>query len=236
MRNRSHSSLKFDIPSEFARIIELLRSSGMTYPENYLDSLIEKYKKTPIKFPRIVERIGNPNIRKHFAYQDIIKHEGKLLDYGCGTGDDLRAIIQDGFSKKNITGYDIDWRNISIGYDFYLDKEEIKDLFIVSKDFPFEDSSFDLVYSGSILHVLLKIENIKDYIKHAFDVLKNNGIFFGSTLGRLDEVADVRKHFVYRMKDSELIQILKETHFSEVDVRPITIENKTRLWFYAKKP
>lgn len=182
-----------------------------------------------------MKRIGQPNVQSHFAYSDILKHEGTLLDYGCGTGDDIRTLIKDGFPQKNITGYDIDWGNIKIGYDFYLDEEKIKDIFVVSKEFPFEDSSFDIVYSGSILHVLLNIENVKGYIKNAFAVLKNNGILFGSTLGTVDESIRKRRPRVFFMKESDLANVLRETHFSKVKIQPITTDFRTRLWFYAEK-
>jgi ubiquinone/menaquinone biosynthesis C-methylase UbiE len=182
-----------------------------------------------------VKRIGQPNIHLHFAYPDILKSEGTLLDYGCGTGDDIRALIKDGFPQKNITGYDIDWGNIKIGFDFYLDEETIKDIFVVSNEFPFEDSSFDIVYSGSILHVLLNIENIKVYLQNAFAVLKTNGILFESTLGTIDESVGKRRPRVFFMKESELANALSENHFSKVKIHPSIADHRTRLWFYAEK-
>ena len=182
-----------------------------------------------------MQRIGQPNIQFHFAYPDILKNEGNLLDYGCGTGDDIRTLIKDGFPKKNITGYDLDWENIKIGFDFYIDEQELKDMFVVSKEFPFEDSSFNIVYSGSILHVLVNIENVKVYLKHAFAVLKDNGILFGSTLGKIDVSIKKRRRRVFLMKESELEKILRDIHFSKVKIHPITTDLRTRLWFYAEK-
>jgi SAM-dependent methyltransferase len=236
IHKETDSIFHFDVPSDFDKILERLKSQGIVYPENYLDHLIEKYTKIPIKYPRIVQRIGQPNIHFHFAYPDILKYEGTLLDYGCGTGDDMRTLIKDGFPKKNITGYDVDWGNIKIGFDFYMDEEEIKNNFVVSEEFPFEDSCFDIVYSGSILHVLANIENVKVYLKHAFAVIKNNGIFFGSTLGKIDTSGRRRRHRVFLMEESELANLLRENHFSMVEIRPITTDFRTRLWFYAEKP
>jgi SAM-dependent methyltransferase len=236
IHNGTDFIFRFDIPSDFNKILGRLRSQGIVYPDNYLDHLIGKYAKIQIRYPKIVQRIGQPNIRSHFAYSDILKYEGTLLDYGCGTGDDIRTLIKDGFPKKNITGYDIDWGNINIGFDFYLDEAEIKDIFVVSKEFPFEDSFFDIVYSGSILHVLSKIEIVQEYLKHAFTVLKNNGILFGSTLGKIDLSIRIRRPRVFLMKVSELTNLLRDTHFSKVKIHPITTDQKTRLWFYAEKP
>jgi ubiquinone/menaquinone biosynthesis C-methylase UbiE len=236
IHNETGSIYHFDIPSDFDKILERLKSQGMVYPENYLDHLIEKYTMVQIRYPRIVQRIGQPNVQFHFAYPDILKHNGKLLDYGCGTGDDIRTLIKDGFPRKNITGYDVDWGNIKIGFDFYLDEEDIKDMFVVSQEFPFEDSSFNIVYSGSILHVLSIIENVKLYLKHAFAVLKHNGILFGSTLGKIDISIRRRRHGVFLMEETELANVLRETHFSRIEIRPITADFRTRLWFYAEKP
>ena len=235
IHNETDSISHFDIPSDYDKILERLKLQGIVYPENYLEHLIEKYTKIQIRYPRIVQRIGQPNIHSHFAYQDILKNKGTLLDYGCGTGDDIRALIRDGFPKKNITGYDIEWGNIKIGFDFYLDEEEIKDIFVVCKEFPFEDSSFDIVYSGSILHVLSKIENVKAYLEHVFTVLKSNGILFGSTLGKIDVSIRKRRRRVFLMKKSELANALRETHFSKIKIQPVTTDFKTRLWFYAEK-
>ena len=235
IHNETASIFRFDIPSDFDKILGRLKSQGIVYPENYLEHLIEKYEKIQIRYPRIVQRIGQPNIRSHFAYLDILKYGGKLLDYGCGTGDDIRTLIKDGFSKKNITGYDINWGNINIGFDFYLDQEEIKDLFMVSKEFPFEDASFDIVYSGSILHVLSKIENVKAYLKHAYAVLKSDGILFGSTLGKIDISFRKIRRRVFLMEESDLTNALRETNFSRVKIHPITTDFRTRLWFYAER-
>lgn len=235
IHDKTDSLFHFDIPSDFDKILKRLKSQGIVYPENYLDHLIEKYTKIQIKYPRIVQRIGQPNIQFHFAYADILNREGTLLDYGCGTGDDIRTLIKEGFPKMNITGYDVDWGNINIGFDFYLDKEEIKDIFVVSEEFPFEESAFDMVYSGSILHVLLNIEKVKAYLNQAFIVLKNNGILFGSTLGKIDLSIRKKRHKVFLMKESELNNALRETHFSKIKIHPITTDFRTRLWFIAEK-
>jgi ubiquinone/menaquinone biosynthesis C-methylase UbiE len=235
IHNETASIFRFDIPSDFDKILGRLKSKGIVYPDNYLEYLIEKYAKIQIRYPRIVQRIGQPNICSHFAYLDILKRKGTLLDYGCGTGDDIRALIKDGFPKKNITGYDVNWGNIKIGFDFYLDEEEIKDRFVVSKDFPFEDASFDIVYSGSILHVLSKIENVKAYLKRAYAVLKSNGILFGSTLGKIDISFRKRRRRAFLMEESELTNALRETNFLRVKVHPITTDFRTRLWFYAER-
>jgi len=85
------------LEGEFTRIMELLAGRGVEYPAGYLEILIQKYQKSKVLWPRMMVNIGDPCIRKHKHYQDILQNGGSLLDYGCGTGDDLRAIVADGF-------------------------------------------------------------------------------------------------------------------------------------------
>ena len=79
---------------------------------------------------------------------------GPFLDYGCGTGGDIRQLLRDGFPRAQITGFDLTWESINLGFDLYLDEEAIRDLFVVNDTFPFGKESFDTIYSGSVIHVI----------------------------------------------------------------------------------
>ena len=237
------------LESEFNRVMDILASSGVDYPPDYKETLIRKYEKQGVKYPRILMRIGDPNICKHTHYQEILQLKGDYLDYGCGTGDDIRALVNDGYPPQKIVGYDVNWSSIDLGFDLYLDRDNLGIRFIASREFPFYSSTFDVVYSGSVLHVLGTKRAVKGYLSNACTVLNSGGIFFGSTLGFSKEHprpcgAEMRQRRSWlrrlwrlRLKllsQEELHNLLRVTGFSEVEVSQD--ETFRRLWFYAKKP
>jgi SAM-dependent methyltransferase len=222
---------------ELKTAINRLTTIGVDYPDGYSQKLLRKYSKKSIDYPRILMRLGEPNIKKHKMYKQILKMEGRLLDYGCGTGDDLRALIRDGYPRKKLKGYDVFWNCINLGFDFYLDKNEIKNMFRVSKKPRFKTASFDIVYSGSVLHTMEDIPKLKAYIHNANRILRHGGILFGSTLGtgRIKE----REKRLTVLSRTELARILHECGFSHIDIDVLTNKPtdrpKKRLWFYAVK-
>lgn len=245
MKHIKNVSLELEIP----RVMELLASIGVDYPAGYSEVLIRKYKKQGVRYPRILMRMGDPNIRKHARYQEILQLKGDYLDYGCGTGDDIRALVNDGYPPQEVVGYDVNWSSINLGFDLYLDQDTIGVRFVVSKELPFHPATFAIVYSGSVIHVLGTKRAVKRYISNAYTVLKPDGIFFGSTLGFSKEYprsndAEMRRRGSWlrrlwrrRLKllsQEELHNLLRETGFSEVEISQD--ETFRRLWFYAKKP
>jgi hypothetical protein len=46
--------------------------------------------------------IGNPRINHPFFYPHVLNRTGRLFDYGCGTGDNVRQLMRDGFSRPEI--------------------------------------------------------------------------------------------------------------------------------------
>ncbi len=156
---------------------------GVTYPENYYEELIAKYEKGGVPYPHILSILGEPRIRGHFFYARMLMRTGPFLDYGCGTGDNIRQLFRDGFSRELITGFDLTWESISLGFDLYRDEDAIRDLFVVNKKFPFEEETFDTIYSGSVIHVISDTDELENYLKNAAKALRPGGVFFGSTLG-----------------------------------------------------
>ncbi|WXG41861.1 MAG: class I SAM-dependent methyltransferase [Candidatus Freyarchaeum deiterrae] len=221
-----------------------MASDGVNYPGGYRESLIQKYKRYKILYPRILMRMGEPNIRKHSHYHEILHREERFLDYGCGTGDDIRALVNDGYPRRNIVGYDVNWCSINLGFDLYLDRGTFEYLFVVSKKFPFKSSTFGIVYSGSVIHVLANKRTVKRYVSTAYKTLNQGGIFFGSTRGLrkepLKSVGKELKRNIWHMRinllsKEELHDLLCETGFSNIEVSEEQQEDKVRLWFYAKK-
>jgi len=248
MQDKPQLPEKLNLEMEFHRIMEILASIGVIYPPGYIEMLIHKYKKDGVRYPRILMRMGDPNIRKHKQFQEILQIKSDFLDYGCGTGDDIRALVKSGYLPQKIVGYDVNWSSINLGFDLYLDRDKLGIQFMVSKDFPFHPSTFNVVYSGSVIHVLRSKRAIKRYVSNAYAVLKPAGIFFGSTLGfkkgepnplrdeRMRRGGWLRRLWRKRLKllsREELNDLLHEAGFSEVEVSQD--ETNHRLWFHARK-
>jgi SAM-dependent methyltransferase len=248
MHNKPQLPEMLNLEMELRRIMKVLESTGVNYPPGYGELLIRKYKKDGVRYPRILMRMGDPNIRKHQQFQEILQLKGDFLDYGCGTGDDIRALVKSGYPPQKIVGYDVNWSSINLGFDLYLDQDNLGIQFIVSQEFPFHPSTFDLVYSGSVIHVLRTKRTIKSYISNAYAVLKPAGILFGSTLGfrkgeptpfsaerlrRRGWLQRLRHKRVRFLSREELDTLLQETGFSEIQISYDAPNH--RLWFYAQK-
>jgi SAM-dependent methyltransferase len=237
------------LESELNRVMNTLASAGIKYPRGYRERLIRRYQKSGVRYPRILMRVGEPNIRRHNRYKEILEAKGNLLDYGCGTSDDIRALVYDGYPPQRIVGFDVDWKSVDLGFDLYLDRATLGVRFVVDKRFPFRPSTFDVVYSGSVLHVLGSKRKVTKYISNAYTVLNRSGIFFGSTLGFGKVRPTLDRERVRRMgwwrrllwrrrlrflSQDRLQSLLRETGFSNVEVRQD--DTLRRLWFYCRKP
>lgn len=171
------------LQEELGAAMERIRVYGVTYPEGYESLLLRKYAETGVRYPHILMILGRPRIPGHFFYRSALSRGGRLLDYGCGTGDNVRQLIRDGFPRDRIAAYDVNRDSICLGTDLYRDGEETDGLFLVSETFPFGNGEFDTVYSGSVIHVIAEEPEFRSYLGNARTVLRPGGIFFGSTLG-----------------------------------------------------
>jgi ubiquinone/menaquinone biosynthesis C-methylase UbiE len=224
---------------ELKKAMKRLASLGVTYSSGYLEQLLEKYS-SGVTYPRILMRIGEPNIRNHPLYKEILLRRGVFLDYGCGTGDDIRALLKDGYPKKNIKGFDIEWNSLNIGFDLYRDKANMQGVVFVSTILPFSKESFDVVYSGSVLHTIRQKPEIASYLQKVNEVLKNKGILFGSTLGT-DNNSPISGEdlSLTLLTEKVLCQLLKEAGFTDLKTSITNIDMhknpKYRIWFSGEK-
>jgi len=171
------------LPEEIRKAMERVKRYGVVYPPGYCETLVQKYEREPIPYPHILMIIGEPRINTHFGYPRILEQEGRFLDYGCGTGDNIRQLIRDGYRRDNIRAFDINRASIDLGFDLYRDRADIGDVFVVSEDFPYGEAGFDTVYSASVFHVIPGDAELREYLHNAYSTLDTGGVFFGSTLG-----------------------------------------------------
>lgn len=106
------------------------------------------------------------------AIQPYIKKGGKFLDVGCGSGYSMKRAKFD--CNCNVFGIDPDPGGHGVGREgskFDVGIEIITKG--VSENLPFEDNSFDVVYSSHVLeHVKSEVKSLKEMKR----VLKKNGV------------------------------------------------------------
>ena len=80
------------LPVEPGTAMKRIASRGVTCPEGYHRTLVEKYTRVGVRYPHILMIIGKPQINHHFFYPHVFKKTGRPPDYGCGTGDNCPAV------------------------------------------------------------------------------------------------------------------------------------------------
>ncbi|MDP2750954.1 MAG: class I SAM-dependent methyltransferase [Nanoarchaeota archaeon] len=236
-----------DLKTELRNAMGRLEKLGVVYPEGHYETLLSKYQESGVEYPRILMRIGKPNIRNFKEYSKILKMNQPFLDYGCGTCEDMRALISDGYDKSKVTGYDTNWNSINLGFDLFLDKKNLEKRLVVGDKFPFKKEQFGIIYSGSVIHTIPTKEGVLGYLNNAYFTLKKGCFIFGSTLGKTDDSEDMKRQ-VKPLKKEELSSLLSEAKFKDISIELKTnhphdakkSENnessiKHRLWFYAEK-
>lgn len=172
------------------RAMTRIEQTGVKYPDGYYETIQKRYTRENLPYPFIVLHMGDARIRKHFLYPDLFRNTGDLLDYGCGTGDAIRQLIRDGYPPDKLIGFDISDASLRLGYDLYLDRDEIEKRIVVFPVFPCPRERYDRVYSGSVIHVLGDEREFASYLRNAYESLRPGGLFFGSTLGLADSAAE----------------------------------------------
>ncbi|MCJ1369098.1 hypothetical protein MMC20_000306 [Loxospora ochrophaea] len=85
----------------------------------------------------------------------------KLIDVGCGFGQDLRKLVYDGVASERLIGLDIRNDFLELGYELFLDRATFTGKFIAanvfdhSVDSPVQSiqSQMDVVHAASFLHL-----------------------------------------------------------------------------------
>ncbi|MCH5166993.1 MAG: class I SAM-dependent methyltransferase [Erysipelotrichales bacterium] len=98
----------------------------------------------------------------------------KILMLGCGTGEESKLLETFGADKENLVGLDLSKESINIARESYPEVEfVVGDMSIL----PFEDSTFDFVYSSLAIHYSATPDTV---YKEVYRVLKKDGLFLFS--------------------------------------------------------
>jgi phospholipid N-methyltransferase len=171
-----------------------------------------------------------PRSLLHPDYQRIISNikEKTVLDMGCCMGADTRQMIIDGVIKENICGIDLEKTFIELGYELFNDREAMHDKFFAmnifdKKTWPetFSSQLFDVIYCGSVLHLLNYEDGIK-LIQFTHDFLTKDGIFFGRTVGSSMETpinrSDKKDALRYMHSSLSLKELLTKHGFKNIKI------------------
>ena len=126
-------------------------------------------------------------IRFHNMYMRDNLPKGKILDYGCGSGNNSLFFLKYNYDvwgvdvakntpdliKRNFQMHNVDLKNAERFSVIPPDNTEL----------PFEDGFFDFVLSNQVLYYLPSEQHIKSVLNELDRVLKPGGIVFFTMLG-----------------------------------------------------
>ncbi len=129
---------------------------------NYLEVVYNPDDKPYTEYPK--------KLVKYLTQRYQMKPGDKFLELGCGRGDFLNEFTRFGLETYAVDNNDYFKKNLKTSNFFNLD--------ITKSKLPFEDNSFDVVYSKSFIEHFYFPENI---FKEVLRILKPNGKFVNLT-------------------------------------------------------
>lgn len=126
-------------------------------PDDYINVIYNETNKPLTEYPY---RLTN------YLFQKFKISKGtKLLDVGCGRGEFLN-----GFIEMGVCGYGVDLTNSASSY---CPKAEISQADIENEGLPYQDNTFDVVFSKSVIE---HFHNPDILIKEIYRCLKPGGL------------------------------------------------------------
>ena len=108
-------------------------------------------------------------------FSQLVKKEGRILDFGCGYGRLCDELWQEGF--QNLLGVDSSPQMIERARSLFPD---IPFQVVASLSLPFEDSSFDAVTLFAVLTCVISNEAQEQLIRELSRILRPGGILYVS--------------------------------------------------------
>lgn len=122
----------------------------------------------------------------HRAVERFSKQQcHKILDLGCGNG---RFVVGFSLEEFDVVGFDISPTGLSLTRDWLWEKNLQADLVCgdTRHKLPFQDNSFQGLFSTQVIHHALLIE-IRKTIQEIWRVIKPGGLAFISVAGKLHQ-------------------------------------------------
>ncbi len=133
---------------------------------------------------------------------------GKVLDYGCGSGQFIEILVQSLGSFDSVTGVDVD-ESVLLEAGTMFKGEAFSFIKTSSLSLPFEDGSFDFVTISKALH---HVENDRQTLVEMKRVLKQGGYLLINEMIQDGSSASQKSYLLYHHLRSEIDQLLGVSH------------------------
>ena len=126
-------------------------------------------------------------IRFHAYYLKSQLPSGRVLDYGCGSGNNSVFFIQQGYDVYGTDVTETALDQIRANLDMYgLDKKHMEKFRIIPPDsmrLPYDDGFFDVILSNQVLYYLGTEERIRTICREFSRCLRPGGVVFFTIYG-----------------------------------------------------
>lgn len=183
-----------------------------------------------------IKSIENYSIPEKDAFIALLPENGYVLDAGCAGGRDTKSFSDRGLKA---IGIDLSPNFVKKAKQKYPNSDFVEGNFL---SLPFEDKSFDGVWSNaSILH-FETIDDVKSALKEFNRVLKDNGTLFVKVKAQTgtDKTAIVydslsrHKRFFRFFTQEEILQLIKESGFENIESKQYPSRGRPEVeWIYS---
>lgn len=126
-------------------------------------------------------------IRFHNMYLRQNIPGGRVLDYGCGSGNNSAFFIEQGYEVHGVDVAEASLDLINLNFESrHLDPSLADRFSIIPRDnlvLPYEDGYFDVVVSNQVLYYLASEEQIKKVCQELSRCLRPGGVVFFTMMG-----------------------------------------------------
>jgi len=150
-------------------------------------------------------------IRFHAYYLKSNMPGGRVLDYGCGSGNNSLLFIQQGYDVYGVDVAEVALDQIRANLEMYgLDTKHLDRFKIIAPDtntLPFEDGFFDLIVANQVLYYLGTENRIRTLSHELSRCLRPGGLVFFTMYGARHYYFT---HHTKRIHDSETCEVVIE--------------------------
>ncbi len=198
----------------------------MDYKKKTIDSYNENAKEFSIKFKELMDLKERTEFER---FINLLKGD-KILDLGCGSGDNSLYFKEKGL---DVIGIDLSEKMIE------LCKEKGIEAFVCDiEDLPFNSKSFDGIWAvTSLLHI--PKSRIRNVITKLNLILKEEGIMYvcvkeGEGEGLLEDKSKATSRFFAFWKEDEFFKLFEDCFFL-IENRKVKLNNTIFLQAFFKK-
>jgi len=150
-------------------------------------------------------------VRFHAYYLQYHMPTGKILDYGCGSGNNSSFYLQRGYDVHGVDVAEGSLEQIKANLNMYgLPPEKIDKFKIIPPDesaLPYEDGYFDMILSNQVLYYHATEARIRARCKELARVLRPGGLVFLTMMGAQNYYFT---HHTKRIHDKETCEVILE--------------------------